>query len=460
LNAERIPLLLVEDDPGLQKQLKWAFPDFSLLMAGDRQQALNLLRLHQPAVAILDLGLPPDPDGIDEGLKTLQEILGAAPRTKVIVVTGNGEQHSGLRAVALGACDFYQKPFDLNVLKLIVSRALHVHGLEQQLQQMRESQLNMPLPGIIATDAAMVNVCRMIEKVAPTRATVLILGESGTGKELLARAVHERSERRAQPFVAINCAAIPENLLESELFGHEKGAFTGAVKRTIGKVESANEGTLFLDEIGDMPLPLQAKLLRFLQARVVERVGGREEIPVDVRVVCATNQALQSMIAEKLFRADLYHRISEVIVEVPPLRARPGAIVVLAHAILRQCEAAPGAPRRGFTEGAVAAMSAYAWPGNVRELENKVRGAAIMANGPIITAQELGLPDGAAGEPVFNLREIRARAEREALRQALQMTEGNISRAAELLGITRPTLYDLMQTHALRPIAAPHGDDS
>ena len=384
-------MLLIEDDPGLQQQLKWAFSEYTLLAAGDRAQALNQLRLHEPPVAILDLGLPPDPNGIDEGLKTLQEILGVAPQTKVIVVTGNGDQQSGMRAVGLGACDFYQKPFDLSVLKLIVGRAVHVYTLEQQLQRLREAQLNMPLPGIIATDESMVGVCRMVEKVAPTNVTVLIMGESGTGKDLLARAVHERSERRNQRFLAINCAAIPESLLESELFGHEKGAFTGAVKRALGLIESASGGTLFLDEIGDMPLPLQAKLLRFLQGRLIERVGGREEIPVDVRVVCATNQDLQAMMAEKRFRTDLYHRISAVTIAVPPLRARPGAAAVLATAILRQCEPIMGGARRGFTEDALAAMSAYSWPGNVRELENKVRGAAIMARGPIITAQELGI---------------------------------------------------------------------
>jgi two-component system NtrC family response regulator len=306
----------------------------------------------------------------------------------------------------------------------------------------------------------MVSVCRMVEKVAPTNVTVLIMGESGTGKDLLARAVHERSERRNQRFLAINCAAIPESLLESELFGHEKGAFTGAVKRTLGLIESASGGTLFLDEIGDMPLPLQAKLLRFLQSRLIERVGGREEIPVDVRVVCATNQDLQAMMAEKRFRTDLYHRISAVTIAVPPLRARPGAAAVLATAILRQCEPIMGGARRGFTEDALAAMSAYSWPGNVRELENKVRGAAIMAQGPIITAQELGFAGSEAGDAVFSLREIRARAERQAVRQALQMSDGNISRAAALLGVTRPTLYDLMRTHALPGNTTVSGEDA
>ena len=458
LSSDRTKLLVIEDDPGLQKQLKWAFADYSVLLAGDRPQAMNQLRLHEPPVAILDLGLPPDPNGIEEGLRTLQEMLGASPQTRIIVVTGNGEQESGMRAVGLGACDFYQKPFDLEVLKHIVNRASHMHELERQVNRLRDIELNMPLPGIIATDEPMANVCRMIEIVAPTSVSVLVLGESGTGKELLAHAIHNRSDRRTQRFVAINCAAIPENLLQSELFGHEKGAFTGAVKRTIGKIETASGGTLFLDEIGDMPLPLQAKLLRFLQARVIERVGGREEIPVDVRVVCATNQDLQGMMAEKQFRTDLFHRISEVIISVPPLRARPGAVAVLAYSILRQCETQKGSARRGFTDAAMAAMATYSWPGNVRELENKVRGAAIMARGPIITAEELGLTAPEAAGPVFNLREVRARAERQAVRHALHMTDGNISRAAELLGVSRPTLYDLLETHSLRSNNVPGND--
>jgi two-component system NtrC family response regulator len=377
-------------------------------------------------------------------------MLTIAPATRVIAVTGNGDKQSGVRAVGLGACDFYQKPFDLDILKMIVSRALHIHGLELQLRRLRESQLTMPLEGIVATDDAMVEVCRRVERVAATNATVLILGESGTGKELLARAVHARSERSDARFVAINCAAIPETLLESELFGHEKGAFTGAVKQTLGKIEAASGGTLFLDEIGDMPLALQAKLLRFLQARVIERIGGREEIPVDVRVVCATNQDLQLMMSEKRFRADLFHRISEVTVNAPPLRERPGAAAILAHHILSRCEPGKNGGKRGFTASATAAIEAYSWPGNVRELENKVRSAAIMANEVMITEQDLGLKTADGADTIFNLRDVRARAERQLLRQVLMLTSGNMSRAAEVLGVTRPTLYDLMRTYGMR----------
>ena len=443
----RTKLLVVEDDDGLRKQLKWAFDDYEFVPASDRQEALAQLRRHEPPVAIVDLGLPPNADGIEEGLRTLRELLVMAPQTRVIAVTGNGDRNSGIRAVAMGATDFYQKPFDIDVLKLIVGRALHIHQLERQVAQLREAQLNAPFEGIVATDESMVAVCRMIEKVARTDATVLLLGESGTGKELLARALHARSDRRAARFVAINCAAIPEALLESELYGHEKGAFTGAVKRTIGKIEAASGGTLFLDEIGDMPLPLQAKLLRFLQERVIERLGGREEVAVDVRVVCATHQDLQAMMAAKSFRTDLYHRVSEITVRVPPLRERPGDAVVIAHSILRRMPAVTG--KRGFTETAISAIAQYAWPGNVRELENKVRAAGILAAGPYIDAHELGLGVHDTAAPL-NLREIRARAERQAVRQALAQAGGNISRAAELLGVTRPTLYDLMDAHSLR----------
>jgi two-component system NtrC family response regulator len=442
-------LLVVEDDLGLQKQLKWCFDKYEVLVASTRAEALAQLRRFEPAVVLQDLGLPPDPDGVEEGMATLKEILALAPQTKVIVVTGNGDQDSALKAVSIGAYDFYQKPVDTDVLRLIVSRAFHIHNLEEQVRQLRETQFNTPLEGLIATDDAMLRVCRMVEKVAPTDVSVLILGESGTGKELIARALHAQSQRRNGRFIAINCAAIPEQLLESELFGHEKGAFTGAVKQTIGKVELASGGTLFLDEIGDMPLALQAKLLRFLQNRTIERVGGRQEIPVDVRIVCATNRDLQAMIAEQTFRQDLYFRIGEVTIQVPPLRDRRGAATVLAHAMLRKF-AGQGRHRRGFTEGAIAAMEAYSWPGNVRELENKIKTALVMAEGPLITAEDLGLAEAGNGNSIFNLREVRARAERQVIMQVLAIVDNNISRAAELLGLTRPTLYDLMERYGLR----------
>jgi two-component system NtrC family response regulator len=395
-------------------------------------------------VVLQDLGLPPDAEGTSEGMRTLKEVLSLAPHTRVIVITGNADRDNAMRAVALGAYDFYQKPLDPDVLRLIVSRAFRLHELERQNRQLQEAQLRAPFEGLIATDDAMLRVCRMIERVAPADVSVLILGESGTGKELIARAVHSQGGRKDARFVAINCAAIPEALLESELFGHEKGAFTGAAKQTLGKIEVANGGTLFLDEIGDMPLPLQAKLLRFLQDRVIERVGGRQEIAVNVRVVCATNKDLQALIAEQKFREDLYFRISEVTINVPPLRERRGGPTVLAHALLRKFNGAQGRPKRGYTEDAIAALEAYRWPGNVRELENKVKSAMIMSDGALLTAADLGLKEALSGAPLFNLKEVRTRAERQAIQQALTICDDNVSRAAELLGVSRPTLYDLM----------------
>lgn len=450
MSEEKPKLLIVEDDLGLQKQLKWCFDEHEVLVAASRTEALVQLRRFEPPVVLLDLGLPPDAEGVTEGMATLKEILALAPQTKVIVVTGNNDRDNAMRAVSLGAYDFYQKPVDTDVLRLIVSRAFHMHALEAQNRQLREAHAHAPLEGLIATDDAMIRVCRMVEKVAAAEVSVLILGESGTGKELLARAVHSQSARKSNKFVAINCAAIPEQLLESELFGHERGAFTGAVKQTLGKVELADGGTLFLDEVGDMPLPLQAKLLRFLQGRVIERVGGRQEIPVDVRVVCATNRDLQAMIKDQAFRQDLYFRISEVTIDVPPLRDRKGGATVLAHAMMRKFGGTHGKPKRGFTEDAIAALEAYSWPGNVRELENKVKTAMIMAEGSMITAADLNLTEGSDGALLFNLKEVRTRAERQAILQALAITEGNISRTSELLGVSRPTLYDMMEKYGIR----------
>ncbi len=451
MSTDKPILLIVEDDLGLQTQLKWCFDEYKVIAATDRTEALTQLRRHSPPVVLQDLGLPPDADGVSEGIQTLQEILSLAPATKVIVVTGNHDRDSAVKSVSLGAYDFYEKPVDTDILRLLVNRAFHIYALEEENRQLREARDSSPLEGIIATDEGMLKVCRMVEKIAPTSASVLILGESGTGKELLARAVHAESNRRDGRFVAINCAAIPEQLLESELFGYEKGAFTGAAKQTIGKVELADGGTLFLDEIGDMPLALQAKLLRFLQDRVIERVGGREEIRVDVRIVCATNQDLSALIASQRFRQDLYYRIGEISIVVPPLRERGNGTLVLAHAILRRFCAAEGRPKRGFTEEATAAISAYAWPGNVRELENKIRTAVIMSDAPVITAEDLGLATALDRTLAFNLREVRAQAEKEAIRQAMAIADGNVSRAAELLGVTRPTLYDLMERYGMRP---------
>ncbi|HZF27058.1 MAG TPA: PEP-CTERM-box response regulator transcription factor [Steroidobacteraceae bacterium] len=439
-------LLIVEDDPGLQRQLRWVFEQYDVVQASTRVEAIAALRKHEPPVVLQDLGLPPEPEGVREGLETLREILALAPYTKVIVVTGNDDHENALRAVAMGAYDFYSKPINTEVLALIVQRASRMFELEQENRRLLERQGSAPLEGVIAASDIMRRVCRMIEKVAPTLATVLLLGESGTGKELLARALHALSNRAKGPFIAINCAAIPDTLLESELFGYEKGAFTGAVKQTHGKVESANGGTLFLDEIGDMSLSLQAKLLRFLQERVIERLGGRETIPVDVRVVCATNRDLAAGIAASEFRQDLFYRISEVTVQIPPLREREADVLIIAQFLLEDRARRHSRKLRGFSADAVRALQQYPWPGNIRELENKINGAVILAEDKQVTAADLGLTDNepATNLAYLNLRTARQRAERHAIRNALAVAQGNISRAAELLGVTRPTLYDLI----------------
>ena len=441
-------LLIVEDDPGLMSQLRWCFEEYEVLSAEDQASAINELRRHEPMVVLQDLGLPPNPEGVDEGLATLQEILKLSPHTKVIVVTGHGDQENALKSVAMGAYDFYQKPVDTDTLQLLVERAFNISELEAENRRLQSQAVASPLDGIVAASEGMLAVCRMIEKVAPTDVTTLLLGESGTGKELLARALHRLSPRVENRFVAINCAAIPENLLESELFGHEKGAFTGAAKQTLGKVELADAGTLFLDEIGDMPLPLQAKMLRFLQERVIERVGGREEIPVDVRVVCATNQNPVEMIEQSTFREDLYYRVSEITIDIPPFRDREEGRLILARTLLARFSAQQGRAL-SFSDDANNAIEAYLWPGNVRELENKIEGAVIMADGNQITARDLGIDDAEPGPETLNLREVRRLAESKAIRVALMKAFGKITRAAEMLGVTRPTLYDLMNKYGL-----------
>jgi two-component system NtrC family response regulator len=441
-------LLIVEDDPGLMSQLRWCFEGYDVLSADDRASAINELRRHEPTVVLQDLGLPPNPEGVDEGLATLQEILKLLPHTKVIVVTGHGDQENALKSVAMGAYDFYQKPVDTDTLQLLVERAFNISALESENRRLQSQAVDSPLDGIVAASEGMLAVCRMIEKVAPTDVTTLLLGESGTGKELLARALHRLSPRVAGRFVAINCAAIPENLLESELFGFEKGAFTGAAKQTPGKIELADGGTLFLDEIGDMPLALQAKMLRFLQERVVERVGGREEISVDVRVVCATHQNTVEMIKRGTFREDLYYRVSEITIDIPPFREREEGRLILARTLLAKCCDQQGRALV-FSDDANAAIEAYSWPGNVRELENKIKGAVIMADGKQVTGADLGIASVESEAESLNLREVRRLAESKAIRVALMKTFGKISRAAELLGVTRPTLYDLLNKYDL-----------
>jgi two-component system, NtrC family, response regulator len=443
------PLLLVDDDTGLLRQLRWAFSDHKVFPAGTRQEAIDFVRREPIPVAVVDLGLPPDPDGASEGLATLTDILAIAPATKVIIATGNETREHALRAVALGAYDFYQKPIDIDVLQLIVSRAERLFELEQENRRLAEATQNSPVDGIVANSPEMLRVLRTIEKISPTGVTVLLLGESGTGKELLAQAIHKMSRRSGGPFVPINCAAIPETLLESELFGHEKGAFTGALRQNIGRIESADRGTLFLDEIGDVPLPMQVKLLRFLQDQIVERVGGRKPIQVDVRIVCATNQDLDRMMAEGRFREDLYYRLNEVAVRVPPLRERLGDATVLASFFLRRFAAEYGRPVRGFSSAALAAINDYPWPGNVRELENRLKRAVVMAESTLLTPFDLGLSEQGEERQSLGLRAARARAEREVLRLALAQAGSNLSKAAKLLGISRPTLYDLMQQHQI-----------
>ncbi|MES2900208.1 MAG: PEP-CTERM-box response regulator transcription factor [Pseudomonadota bacterium] len=443
-------LLIIEDDPGLQKQLRWSFDAYDVVVAGDREAALAQIRRHEPAVVTMDLGLPPDPDGASEGLATLQQILALAPSTRVIVLTGNQDHANAVKAIALGAYDFHQKPCDSEVLGLVIQRAFFLHALQQENQRMAQLQADSPMAGLITRDAGMLKVCRMMEKVAPTTASVMVLGESGTGKEVLARALHQLSPRAGNRFMAINCAAIPENLLESELFGYEKGAYTGAAKQTKGKVELANGGTFFLDEVGDLPMALQAKLLRFLQERVIERVGGHEEIAVDVRIVCATHQNLKDLTAAGRFREDLYYRLSEIVVTIPPLRLRLGDPALLAHHFKNKFSAQESRSGLHFSSEAMAAIEAYGWPGNVREMENCIKRAVIMADGSHITADDLGLAATGGPEEPLNLRQVRDEAELKAIVKALARVDGNIVKASELLGVSRPTMYDLMARHAIK----------
>jgi len=442
-------LLIVEDDPGLQKQLKWSFEDYQAVIAGDRDEAITALRRFMPSVVTLDLGLPPDPTNASEGLATLKEILQLAPSTKVIVVTGNDERENAIKAVAMGAYDFYQKPVDIDVLSLIIARAFQLEQLEKENLSLQKNT-DEPLKGIIATSDEMQKLSRMIEKVSPTNATILLLGESGTGKEVLAKAIHGLSRRAKKPFVAVNCAAIPDNLLESELFGYEKGAFTGATKQTKGKIEYAEGGTFFLDEIGDLPFSLQAKLLRFIQERTIERLGGRGEIPVDVRIICATHQNIGSLIEDGLFREDLYYRVNEIIVDIPPLRKRGGDAIVIATALLKRFSDDNGKNIKGFTQEAAQLIESYPWPGNIRQLENKIKRAVIMADDSILTREDLDLDLGEEEQEIpLNLKKVREIAETNAIKRALAYSNNHVSNAAKLLGVTRPTLYSLFTKYGI-----------
>jgi two-component system NtrC family response regulator len=444
-------LLVVEDDEGLQRQLKWAYDGYQVICAGDRASAIEALRAHEPAVVTLDLGLPPDPDGTEEGFATLAEILRLKPDTKVVVATGHGARESATKAVAMGAYDFYKKPVDIDELGFIVERAFHLHEIEEENRRL-ETGGGTVLGSIITAAPEMMKVGKTIERVSSADVSVMLLGASGTGKELLARAVHEKSGRKGQ-FIAINCAAIPENLLEAELFGYERGAFTGAVKSNVGKIELAQGGTLFLDEVGDIPLPLQVKLLRFLQERVIERIGGRQPIAVDTRIVCATHQDLEAMIGDGRFREDLYYRLAEIVVKIPSLAERAGDAVLLARHFANRFgrELNPGV--QSLSPDAIEAVDAYGWPGNVRELENRIKRAVIMADGKSVTAGDLDLQSGVVPSDdvlPINLRAARELADRKAIRQAMSRTDNNISGAAKLLGISRPTLYDLLKQYRLQ----------
>jgi two-component system, NtrC family, response regulator len=442
-------LLIVEDDEGLCSQYRWAFPACEVLMAHTRPQAVALMRRDCPPVAIMDLGLPPDPDGVSEGFATLSEVLRIAPQTKVIVVTGNGERNNALRAVATGAYDFCEKPVEIEVLRTIIERGLNLYRLEEENRRLLAAPMRTPIDRIVTGSPGMLKVCREIEKIATTNVPVLLLGESGTGKEALARAVHDLGPRAGQPFVAINCGAIPENLLESELFGHERGAFTGAVKQTIGKIESAHKGTLFLDEIGDLPHSLQVKLLRFLQDQIVERIGGRQKIQVDVRIVSATNANLDEKISRGVFRGDLFYRMNAFTIRIPPLRERGSDIVLLANFFLNRFNQEFGRGLRGFTEHASHAMNTHEWPGNVRELENRLKRAVVMTERRLIDAGDLELEAPGEELPDLDIRAARLRAEREVIQEALLRSNNTLAVAARLLGVSRPTLYGLLDVHGL-----------
>ncbi|MGA1676146.1 MAG: PEP-CTERM-box response regulator transcription factor [Pseudomonadales bacterium] len=442
-------LLIIEDDPGLSTQMRWCFEDVEVFVASNAQEAQALIAREEPQVVTLDLGLPPEPGGTRIGFELLDLINRQTPNTKVIVITGREEREHALKAVAHGAYDFYQKPIDADTLTFVVDRAFRLWSLEEENRLLASHAASTPLDGLITASASMFDIIRQLQRVAPTDATVLIGGETGTGKEVIARAVHKLSARSTGPFVAINCAAIPENLLESELFGHEKGAFTGAVARKIGKVEAASGGTLMLDEIGDMPLQLQAKILRFLQQRTVERIGSTHEIPVDVRVVSATHRDLQSMVAEGAFRQDLYFRLAEISFALPALRERGDDVVLIAKALL-----ARHATNRTlrFSQDALSALTGWNWPGNIRELENRVRRASILADGRLVTARDLELkpPEYSIEDNMpLDLREVRARGERDAIQRAMARAQDNVSKAARLLGISRPTLYSLLQKYEI-----------
>jgi two-component system NtrC family response regulator len=439
-------LLIVEDDEAIRTQMKWALgADYEVVVAGDQSSALTAFSSHRPDVTILDLGLPPRPNDPEAGIATLGSLLTLNPLTKVIIVSGQGDRQNAIRAVGIGAYDFLVKPVDIDVLKLVLQRCIYVADLEAEHRALQQAHRAESFEDMIGASPQMQAVFTLVRKVAPTSAPVLILGESGTGKEMVAQAIHRRSPQRSGPFVPINCNAIPENLLESELFGHEKGAFTGAHAMRKGHVESAAGGTLFLDEIGELPAPVQVKLLRFLQDKRFQRVGGRQEIQSDVRIVAATNRNLQEASAAGTFREDLYFRLAVVVVHVPPLRDRGDDIAMLAGEFLRRYAQEHGKSGTTFASDAVRAVNSHQWPGNVRELQNRLQRAVIMAEGKRVTAADLELATSASDAPAVTLREARENVEREIVQGALRRNAGRITSAALELGISRPTLYELME---------------
>ncbi|WP_223671235.1 PEP-CTERM-box response regulator transcription factor [Kangiella shandongensis] len=441
-------ILVIEDDKGLQKQLKWSLDEYHVVLAEDKESSLVELRRFQPKVITLDLGLPPDPANATIGLELLEDILKLSPSSKIIVVTGNDQREVAMRSVELGAYDYYQKPIQPEELKLIIKRALELANLEEESRVYHRNE-NMRFHGIVATSPKMLSVCQKIEKVAPTELNVLLVGDSGTGKEVLARAVHNLSSRQDKPFVHLNCAAIPENLLETELFGYDASGFSDNKSTSHGKIEEANQGVLFLDEIGKMPMSVQAKLMRVLNEGVTARVGSREEKTVNLRVICSAHDDLAQQVQQGKFREDLFYKLDEITIKIPPLAERDGDVVLIARTMLNKFNKQFGRNIRGFTKDAVQAMEAYSWPGNVRELENKVKSAVVMSENSQISAEELQIEESQLREMPLNLRQVREAAETRAIQRAIVLADGNISQAAKLLGLTRPTLYSLMDKYSI-----------
>jgi two-component system, NtrC family, response regulator len=439
-------LLIIDDDEDLRTQMKWALAnDYEVFLAEDRNSALAVFKKEHPAVVTLDLGLPPQPAGVEEGFAALNGIMAENRQTKVIIITGRGEKENALRAVAQGAYDFFYKPIQLDELKVVLSRAFYLSALEREQQALQERLSGNTFEGMLGICPKMQDIFSVIRKISATDAPVLVMGESGTGKELVARAIHRLSLRQSYPFVVINCGAIPENLLESELFGHEKGSFTGAHAQRKGRIEMAEGGTLFLDEIGELPLSLQVKILRFLQERVVERVGGRELIEVDTRVIAATNRDLKEAMKAGTFREDLYFRLGVIFVSLPSLKEREGDVILLAKAFLERYADENRKKIKGFTDEAVGAIEQYEWPGNVRELENRIKRAVIMAEGNKITPADLDMASPLVMHKGMGLKEARDALEKEMILKALARSSGNLTKAAQELGVSRPTMYDLME---------------